>query len=121
MTYRDLIFYILQNHLEDKEILTDGKIAGFISIEEAAKKYDVGISTIEVWVGMNMLPSIKLANYVFIPEYAVNPIGRLKGDDETNNAIIRSHHVSDDYRVPSSNIEVGTRESTSINRKLQNG
>ena len=37
MTGRELIVYILQNHLEDEPIVNDGKILGLLTVEEAAR------------------------------------------------------------------------------------
>ena len=48
MTGRDLIVYILQNHLEDEPVVKDGNFIGFVSMEDAAVKKNVGPATIEV-------------------------------------------------------------------------
>lgn len=49
MTGRALIIYILENNLENKEIFKDGKIVGFISVSEAASKFNVGVGTVKTW------------------------------------------------------------------------
>lgn len=53
MTGRELICYILVNHLEDEPICKDGHILGFIlgfeSIEKAAERLDVGPATVKAW------------------------------------------------------------------------
>lgn len=67
MTGKDLIIYILQNNLEDEPVFKDGKFLGFMSEEEAAVLYGVGVATVQVWVKCNMLPSIKLGNTIYIP------------------------------------------------------
>lgn len=38
MTGRDLILYILENHLEDEQVFEEGNLLGFITIIEAAEK-----------------------------------------------------------------------------------
>ena len=40
---------------------------------EAAIKFDVGAATIRAWVGMNMLPSIKIGDVIYIPANAEKP------------------------------------------------
>ena len=42
MTYGDLIVYIIQNNLVNEEVFQNGKLAGFMSIPEAAVKFEVG-------------------------------------------------------------------------------
>lgn len=49
MTGKDLILYILQNDLENELVLKDGIFIGFMTKEEAAAKFDVGVYTIICW------------------------------------------------------------------------
>lgn len=74
MTGRDLIIYILSNNLEDEPIYKNGKILGFMTAMEAAAKFEVGLATIQAWVGLGYLPGIKIGNEVYIPANAENPI-----------------------------------------------
>lgn len=68
MTGRDLIIYILQNNLEDKPVFEDGKLLGFMTIEEAAVKSGVyGIETIKAMVQLNYIPYIKIGDMILIP------------------------------------------------------
>ena len=67
MTGRDLIIYIMANHLENEPIFKDGRIVGFITVAEAAVKFDVGTSTIRTWCERGKLKSIKIFGEVFIP------------------------------------------------------
>lgn len=46
MTGRELIIWILENKLEDKELLKDGEIYGFTSIEKAAAELEFGPATV---------------------------------------------------------------------------
>lgn len=73
MTGRELILYILQNYLEDQEIFTNGKFLDFMTVKDAAVKFEVGESTIRVWAKMNMFPSIQVGEEIFIPKTAPNP------------------------------------------------
>lgn len=61
MTGRDLIIYILQNHLEDTEILTDNNHM-FLTVEEAAVKYGTGVATIKAMVDRNVLKGMKIGD-----------------------------------------------------------
>lgn len=73
MTGRDLILYILQNGLEDEPVFEDGVFLGFMNEMEAAVKFNVGTSTIRVWIGMNKLPAVRLGNTFYIPANAEKP------------------------------------------------
>ena len=59
MTGRDLIIYILQNHLEDTEILTDSNHM-FLTVEEAAVKYGTGVATIKAMINRSILKGMKI-------------------------------------------------------------
>lgn len=65
MTGRDLIIYILQNHLEDTEILTDSSHM-FLTVEEAAVKYGTGVATIKTMINRNILKSMKIGETYLI-------------------------------------------------------
>lgn len=68
MTGRDLIIYILENHLEDEELFKDGKIPGLLTYEEAAVKFGVGKERIIAWVKLGYLKSFKIYGRTYIPE-----------------------------------------------------
>ena len=67
MTYRELIIYVLENGLENEEVFQNGKIPGFMTIEEYALAYDVGISTVKAWISLGRIKTIKLGNVVYVP------------------------------------------------------
>lgn len=69
MTGRELIVYILQNHLEDVQIFKDGKIPGFITVEEAAVKHRVGVETIKLLYRMEELSGIEIGGKIYIYEH----------------------------------------------------
>lgn len=73
MTGRDLIIYILSNGLEDEPIYKDGKILGFMSEEEAAAKFEVGIATLRVWNAQGSLHGVRIGDRLYIPQNAENP------------------------------------------------
>lgn len=66
MTGRELIVYILENHLEDQLICTDGKIVGFLTLEEAAEKFDVGTETVKLWYTLGQIDGARISNAVYI-------------------------------------------------------
>lgn len=60
MTGRELIIYILENHLEDEEVLLDGRLVGYISVEEAAIKWGVGVQTVYAYILTEMVDYIRV-------------------------------------------------------------
>ena len=60
MTGRDLVLYILSNHLEDEPIFKDEKFIGFINISEAAEKMNVGVNTIYAWIAERQIDFIDI-------------------------------------------------------------
>ena len=76
MTGREYIQYILENHLEDEEIISDGKILGFVSKMEAAKRFGTGLATINAWTNTGHLKEVLVSENILIPE---NEIIALKG------------------------------------------
>lgn len=73
MTGRELIIYILANGLEDKPIFENGELIGFMTIEEAAVKFEVGVATVRVWINEGLLYGIKIGSDVFIPADSERP------------------------------------------------
>ena len=67
MTGRDLIIYILENNLEDKQIFEDGKLIGYMTIDEAALKFSVGTAAVKQWLLLGWIPFIEIAGECFIP------------------------------------------------------
>lgn len=67
MTGRDLILYILQNHLEDTPIFENGKIIGFMTVGEAAEKFKVGTETIRLWVRLGYMYGVDVHGDLYIP------------------------------------------------------
>lgn len=67
MTGRELIVYILKNGLEDEPVIKDGKIIGFMTIDEFAAKMGVGISTVSVWIFQGRLHCVRIGGMLYIP------------------------------------------------------
>ena len=60
MTGRELIIYILENRLEDK------KISWFMTVEEAAVKFKVGVETVKVWYSLGFISGITIGDTIYI-------------------------------------------------------
>lgn len=73
LTAKEWMVYILQNELEDEPLFKDGKLLGFLTIEEAAAKFDVGVATVQLWIKDYGLPAMTIGNQVFIPMSAQRP------------------------------------------------
>lgn len=71
MTGRELILYILENHLEEEEIFKDDKITGLQTVSEAAQRFEVGRETVHSWIKLGYLDSVIIFGKIFIPENAV--------------------------------------------------
>lgn len=65
MTGRELIFYILDNRLEDTVVLSDNSILGLMNEEEAAAKFNVGMSTIRAWYICGMIEGTKIGENIY--------------------------------------------------------
>lgn len=73
MTGRDLILYILENNLENEPVVKDGIFIGLMSEEEAAAKFDVGVSTIRVYNTLKMLDGIEINGRMYFLRNAKDP------------------------------------------------
>lgn len=73
MTGKDLIIYILRNNLENEIVFKDGIFIGFMSEEEAANKFKVGINTIRVWYSLGMLNGFKIGDTIFFFKDMTDP------------------------------------------------
>ena len=83
MTGRDLIIYILQNNLEDREIIQDGCLIGFYSLEEYAKDMYVGIETIKALIKIGKIKSVEIGGKILIPYNFSNKL--IKEDNKNEN------------------------------------
>ena len=68
MTGRELILYILQNGLEDKPVVQDGKIVGFLTLAEAASKFEVGTATVITWAKLGCISYVSIGGVMYIPD-----------------------------------------------------
>ena len=73
MTGRDLIIYILQNHLEDEDIFKDGYFIGFMSIEQVAAKFEVGVATVHHWYSMGLIEGFEFGDALYFKRGVSDP------------------------------------------------
>lgn len=83
MTGRELIIYILENHLEDAIILNlnpgndDVRLfSDYMDINQVAAAFNVGPETIRTWVKVGVLDCIQIGNTMLFSKDAINA-GRL--------------------------------------------
>lgn len=74
MKGRDLILYILANGLENEPVFENGRLLGFMTLDEAAVKFEVGTATVRVWVNEGMLYGIKIGTEIYIPADSKKPV-----------------------------------------------
>ncbi len=70
MKGRDLIIYILENHLEDEDVLSDLKKLGLYSVREVAALNNVSEATVKAWCsfGRYNYTTIDDRMYIWLPE-----------------------------------------------------
>lgn len=73
MTGRDLILYILENHLEDEVVIENGIFVWLMSEEEAAVKFGVGVAQIRAWYMCKMLSGTKIGDQLYFLRNAADP------------------------------------------------
>lgn len=62
MTGRNLILYILENGLENEPMVNNGKLLGYITVEEAAARMDVGTATMNILINKGLIPGAIIFN-----------------------------------------------------------
>lgn len=78
MTGKELILYILQNNLEDTIVLKDGVFIGFMTEEEAAVKFGVGIATIRAWYYCKELKGTQIGDSLYFLKDVADPRIKIK-------------------------------------------
>lgn len=73
MTGRELIIYIMQNGLEDKEIFTNNTFLDLMTANEAAAKFEVGVFTIHLWYRRGFIHGVSFGDSVYIFKNAEDP------------------------------------------------
>lgn len=73
MTGKELILYILQNNLENTIVLEDGFFVGFMTAEEAAVRFNVGIETIRAWYYCKQLKGTQIGDSLYFRKDVADP------------------------------------------------
>lgn len=75
MTGRELIIYILKNNLEDAELFSssDSLMPFFITVEEAAVKWNTGKATLKALIEIGKLKGIRIGERYFVLATEKNP------------------------------------------------
>lgn len=78
MTGKELILYILQNNLENTVVLEDGFFVGFMNEEEAAAKFNVGVSTIRAWYHCKWIKGTQIGDSLYFLKDVADPRTTIK-------------------------------------------
>jgi hypothetical protein len=62
---RDIIIYILENHMEDSEIDFSGF---FMDVDEAAVKLGVGQTTVKSYYMLGLLKGVEIGGNLYFPK-----------------------------------------------------
>jgi hypothetical protein len=73
MTGKELILYILQNNLEDVVVLDGCVFIGFMTEEETAVKFGVGIETVRAWYQCRMAEATKIGDSLYFRKDMADP------------------------------------------------
>lgn len=98
MTGRDLIVYILENGLENEEVYKDGKLLGFMTAEELAVKFGVGVQTVYAWFMRGDIDGTTIDEGLYIPANTKNPMERNKDEKTVTNVTIVGNNVTCDVQ-----------------------
>lgn len=73
MTGRELIMFIVTNHLEDEDIIENGVLPGFMTVEEAAVMWHTGRAIIKSLYKMNKVKGLVVDDEIYIYKNQPNP------------------------------------------------
>lgn len=75
MTGRELIMYILENHLEDEPVFQNGTFVGYVSDVKFAEILGVGVATVRAWIMMGRIKdAIMIGDDMFVPAIYINTL-----------------------------------------------
>lgn len=75
MTGRELIMYILENHLEDEPVFRNGTFVGYVSDVKFAEMLGVGVATVRAWIMMGRIKdTIMIGDAMFISTFYINTL-----------------------------------------------
>lgn len=82
MTGKELILYILQNNLENTVVLENGIFTGFMTEQEAAVKFCVGVATIRAWYQCRWIDGTKIGDSLYFRKDIADPRVKIKIGNE---------------------------------------
>ena len=75
MTGRELVMYILENHLEDEPVFQNGTFVGYVSDVKFAEILGVGVATVRAWIMMGRIKdAIMFGDAMFVPAIYINTL-----------------------------------------------
>lgn len=75
MTGRELIAYILENHLEDEPVFQNGTFIGYVTDVKFAEMLGVGVATVRAWIMIGRVKdAIMIGDTMFIPAIYINTL-----------------------------------------------
>lgn len=75
MTGRELIMYILENHLEDEPVFQNGTFVGYVSDVKFAEMLGVGVATVRAWIMIGRIKdAIMIGDVMFVPAIYINTL-----------------------------------------------
>lgn len=79
MTGRELITYILENHLEDEPVFQNRTFVGYVSDVKFAEMFGVGVATVRAWIMMGHIKdAIMIGDTMFVSMIYVNELQKQK-------------------------------------------
>ena len=83
MTGRELIMYILENHLEDEPVFQNGTFIGYVSDAKLAEMLGVGVATVHTWILLGRVKdAIMIGDTMFVPTIYVMALCKQKETQE---------------------------------------
>lgn len=67
MTCKELVVYILENDLLDRQVFEDGTFVGFVTYEDAAAELKLGPASMKVIMDVYEIESININGAIFLP------------------------------------------------------
>ena len=84
MTGRELIMYILENHLEDEPVFQNGTFIGYVSDAKLAEMLGVGVATVHTWILLGRIKdAIMIDDTMFVPTIYVMELCKQKETQES--------------------------------------
>ena len=84
MTGRELIVYILENHLEDESVFQNGTFIGYVTDVKFAEMLGVGVATVRAWIMIGRVKdAIMIGDTMFVPTIYVMELCKQKETQES--------------------------------------